>query len=82
MPSPRPSGSGAQKILVLPHRLQYEVFHLVAFSPYSAKPSVGSFDGGLISWSFWCGPDLGLSFLWTIATNMPLLIAVVARHLG
>ena len=82
MPSPRPSGSGAWKILVLPHRLQYEVFHLVAFPSYSSEPGVGSFDGGLIRGFFRRGSDLGLTLLWAVATNMPLLITIVARHLG
>ena len=82
MPSPRPSGSGAWKILVLPHRLQYEVFHLVAFPSYSTEPGVGSFDGGLVCGFFRRGSDLGLAFLWAVATDMPLLIAIVACHLG
>src|ERR1700761_8395942 len=82
MPSPRPSGSGAWKILVLPHCLQYEVLYLVTFPSYSAEPGIGPFDGGLIHRLFWCGPNLGLSFLWAVATNMPLLVTVVTRHLG
>ena len=35
MPSPRPSGSGAWKILSLPHDLEDQVLHLIAFLPYS-----------------------------------------------
>ena len=82
MPSPRPSGSGAWKILVLPHSLQYEVFHLVAFPSYSSKPRIGSFEGSSLCRFLLRGSDLGLALLWTIATNMPHLTAVVALHLG
>src|ERR1700761_3878239 len=82
MPSPRPSGSGAWKILVLPHCLQYEVLHLICLSPYSSEPRVGSFDGSLICGFFRRGSDLCLALLWAVATNVPLLITIVARHLG
>ena len=82
MPSPRPLGSGAWKILVFPHCLQYEVLYFVAFTSYSAEPGVGSFDRGLVCRFFRCGSGLGLSFLWAIATNMPLLVTIITRHLG
>ena len=38
MPSPRPTGSGALKILFLPQLLEYHVLHLIAFSSNSIKP--------------------------------------------
>src|ERR1700761_8773791 len=82
MPSPRPSGSGARKILVLPHRLQYEVLYLIAFPSYSSEPDVGPFDGGLICRFFRRGSGLGLAFLWAVATNVPLLVTIITRHLG
>ena len=82
MPSPRPSGSGAWKILVLPHCLQYEVLYLIAFSPYSAEPRICSFKGSFVCGSFLCGPDFGLSLLWAVATNVSQLIAVVTCHLS
>ena len=84
MPLPRPSGSGAWKILVLPHCLQYEVFYLVTFSSYSTEPCVGSFDCRLFAWTFCRGPcsRLFFAFLWAVATDVPLLIAIIARHLG
>ena len=41
MPSPRPTGSGALKILLLPQLLQYHVLHLVAFSSDSVEPILG-----------------------------------------
>src|ERR1700761_450906 len=82
MPSPRPSGSGAWKILVLPHRLQYEVLYLVAFPSYSSEPDVGPFDGGLICGFFRSGSGLGFVFLRAVATNMPLLVTIIARLLG
>src|ERR1700761_1123713 len=82
MPSPRPSGSGAWKILVLPHCLQYEVLHLVTLPSYSSEPGIGPIDGGLVRGFVRSGPDLGLALLWAIATNVPLLITIIARHLG
>ena len=82
MPSPRPSGSGVWKILVLPHCLQYEVLYLVTFPSYSSEPDVGPFDGGLIYRFFRRGSGLGLAFLWAVATNVPLLVTIITRHLG
>ena len=38
MPSPRPTGSGALKILLLPQLLKDQVLHLVVFSCYSSQP--------------------------------------------
>ena len=82
MPLPRPSGSGAWKILVLPHRLEYEVFDLITLSSHPAEPCVGSFEGGLFCRGLLRGPNFDLSFLWAIATNVSQLIAVVTRHLS
>ena len=41
MPSPRPTGSGALKILFLPQLLKYHVLYLVAFSGDPIKPVLG-----------------------------------------
>ena len=41
MPSPRPTGSGALKILLLPQLLEYHVFHLITFSGDPIKPILG-----------------------------------------
>ena len=82
MPSPRPSGSGTWKILVLPHSLQYQVLHLVTFSSHSSEPRVGSFKGGFPCGLVFRGPDLCLALLWTIAANVFHLTAIVTLHLG
>ena len=82
MPSPRPSGLGVGKILVLPHSLQYEVFHLVAFPSYSAKPHIGLFEGGLLRRFLLHGSGLGFALLRAVVTNMPHLTAIIALHLG
>ena len=41
MPSPRPTGSGALKILLLPQLLKYHVLHLVTFPGYPIEPVLG-----------------------------------------
>ena len=41
MPSPRPTGSGVLKILLLPQLLEYHVFHLVTLSGDPVKPILG-----------------------------------------
>ena len=41
MPSPRPTGSGALKILLLPQLLEYHVFYFVTLSGYSIEPVLG-----------------------------------------
>ena len=41
MPSPRPTGSGALKILLFPQLLKYHVFYFVAFSGYPIEPILG-----------------------------------------
>ena len=43
MPSPRLSGSGMWKILPLPHGLEDQVLHLIAFLPHSLQPLIGAF---------------------------------------
>ena len=41
MPLPRPTGSGALKILLLPQLLEHHIFYLITFSRYSIKPVLG-----------------------------------------
>src|ERR1700735_5617907 len=41
MPSPRPTVSGALKILLLPQLLEYHVFHLITFPGDSVEPVLG-----------------------------------------
>jgi hypothetical protein len=41
MPSPRPPGSGVDKILVLHKTSQDQVFHFVILSRYSSEPGGG-----------------------------------------
>ena len=41
MPSPRPTGSGVLKILLLPQLLEYHILHLVTFSSDSVEPILG-----------------------------------------
>ena len=41
MPSPRPTGSGALKILLLPQLLEYHILYLITFSCDSVKPILG-----------------------------------------
>ena len=41
MPSPRPTGSGALKILFLPQLLEYHVLHFITFPCYSIEPVLG-----------------------------------------
>ena len=41
MPSPRPTGSGALKILLLPQLLKYHILHLVTFSGDPIEPILG-----------------------------------------
>ena len=41
MPSPRPTGSGALKILFLPQLLEYHIFYFVTFSGHSIEPILG-----------------------------------------
>ena len=38
MPSPRPLGSGTEKILILPQILEDHVFNIIIFCCYSSKP--------------------------------------------
>ena len=42
MPSPRPTGSGALKILLFPQLLEYHVFYFVTFSCDPIEPVLGS----------------------------------------
>ena len=41
MPSPRPTGSGALKILLFPQLLEYHIFYFVTFSGYPIEPILG-----------------------------------------
>ena len=41
MPSPRPTGSGALKILFLPQLLEYHIFYFVTFSGNPVEPVLG-----------------------------------------
>ena len=41
MPSPRPMGSGALKILFLPQLLEYHIFHFITLSGDPIKPILG-----------------------------------------
>ena len=41
MPSPRPTGSGALKILLFPQLLEYHVLHFVTFSGNPIEPVLG-----------------------------------------
>ena len=41
MPSPRPSGSGALKILLFPQLLEHHILYFIALSGYSVKPVLG-----------------------------------------
>src|ERR1700761_7493325 len=82
MPSPRPSGSGIWKILILPHGLQYQIFHLVTFTSYSTEPHIGLFEGGLLRRFLLHGSGLGFALLRAVVTNMPHLTAIIALHLG
>ena len=82
MPSPRPLGSGVRKILVLPHGLQYQVLHFIAFPSYSSEPCIGSFEGGCLCGFLLRGPGLCLLFLWAVAADVSHLTTIIALHLG
>ena len=41
MPSPRPTGSGALKILLLPQLLEYHIFYLITLPGDPIKPILG-----------------------------------------
>ena len=68
MPSPRPTGSGALKILLLPQLLKYHVFHLVTFSGDPVEPVLGFLLG--IASVCHCSRDLYGLFLFVIVVRL------------
>ena len=85
MPSPRLLGSGVLKILPLPHRLQDELFNLVAFPSYLSEPCICPvfcrFLDSSVLWGFSCARRSGAGSL-AIPANVAILLAVIALYLS
>ena len=95
MPSPRPPGSGVEKILVSSHKIPKDyVLHLVVFACCSSKPGVSLFAGGLWFLLFLdcSSPGLSLSAFRaplpfspgcpTISGKVSHFVTIITLHLG
>ena len=88
MPSPRPPGSGVEKILISPHKIPEDhVLHLVVFTRGSPEPGVGFLASSLRLFFLLGGSSPGLS-LAAFRTPLPfsprrcydtLLISLIVR---
>ena len=95
MPSPRPPGSGVEKILVSSHEIPEDhVLHLVVFTCCSSKPGVRFFAGRLWFFLFLGSSSPGLSLAAfrtplpfptgcsTVSGEVSHFVTIVTLHLG